>query len=260
MTCSKADPQPPVAKVVPHELEAHGDVRIDDYFWLRERENPEVISYLEAENAYMDAVMVDTAALQTELFDEIKGRIKQTDSSVPARDHGYLYYHRTEDGKEYKIHCRIKDEPGAEEEVLLDVNAIAEGTRVLFGGLDSGESRRPTRWSMPSTPSVGASTPSVQGSRDRGASGRRDPECHRGGRVVQRRKDPHLHQTGSARPCARIRSGATCWGPIRPTMSSMYQEDDETFSVYIDKTESDRFILIESDHTLTTEYRFHRRR
>ena len=83
MTCSKADPQPPVADVVPHELEAHGDVRVDDYFWLRERENPAVIAYLEAENAYMDAVTFETEQLQLELFEEIKGRIKQTDSSVP---------------------------------------------------------------------------------------------------------------------------------------------------------------------------------
>ena len=68
MTCSNDNPQPPAAKVIPHELEEHGDVRVDDYFWLRERENPEVISYLEAENAYMDGVMLSTAALQTELF------------------------------------------------------------------------------------------------------------------------------------------------------------------------------------------------
>ena len=127
MTCTKADPQPPAVEVLPHDLEAHGDVRVDNYYWLRERENPAVISYLEAENAYMDAVMLETEPLQAELFEEIKGRIKQTDSSVPAPDHGFLYYHRTEDGKEYKIFCRMMDEPGAEEEIILDVNALAEG-------------------------------------------------------------------------------------------------------------------------------------
>ena len=75
---------PPMAEVIPHELEMHSDVRIDNYFWLRERDNPEVISYLEAENAYLDGVMNDTAALQEQLFAEMKGRIKEDDSSVPS--------------------------------------------------------------------------------------------------------------------------------------------------------------------------------
>lgn len=109
---------------------ALGDERHDPYFWLREREAPEVMAYLEAENAYTDAQMAHTTALQEELFEEIKGRIKQDDSTVPARKGDWYYYARTEDGKQYPIHCRRAagpEGPTGEEQILLDVNVLAEG-------------------------------------------------------------------------------------------------------------------------------------
>jgi oligopeptidase B len=118
---------PPVAKTVPVQLEKHGDVRTDNYFWLNDRENPDVIAYLEAENAYTDAVLESTQGLQGTLFDEIKGRIKQTDESVPYQLDGYYYYTRFEDGKEYPVHCRKKGSLDAPEQVILDVNLLAEG-------------------------------------------------------------------------------------------------------------------------------------
>ena len=118
---------PPIAKVDPARLEKHGDVRTDNYYWLNERENPEVIAYLETENAYTDALMAHTEGLQAELCREIKGRIKQTDTTAPYRMGDYFYYTRFEDGKEYPIHCRKKETLDRPEEVLLDVNAMAEG-------------------------------------------------------------------------------------------------------------------------------------
>ncbi len=90
---------PPVAQAIPKKLKAHGHVRIDDYHWLNERENPQVIAYLEAENAYTAEVMAHTTELQEALFDEIKGRIKQTDLSVPFKEDDYFYYYKTEEGK-----------------------------------------------------------------------------------------------------------------------------------------------------------------
>ena len=126
----KVKPEPmaaPAAEKRPHELTAHGDVRVDDYYWLRERDNPDVTAYLEAENDYTESVMAHTEPLQERLFEEIKGRIKQTDSTAPSRRGEYLYYTRYEDGKEYPIHCRRRGSMEAEEEVLLDVNALAEG-------------------------------------------------------------------------------------------------------------------------------------
>ena len=95
-----------MAAARPHELETHGDVRVDEYYWLREREDPEVIAYLEAENEYLDGVMAHTEELQETLFEEIRGRIVEDDSSVPYRDGDYWYYTRYEEGKQYPIHCR----------------------------------------------------------------------------------------------------------------------------------------------------------
>jgi protease II len=101
-------------------------VRVDDYYWLRERDNPEVTAYLEAENAYVTERFGHTQAFQAELFDEIKGRIKQTDVSVPYREGTHFYYWRYEDGKEYRIYCRkpCEGDPG-DEQVILDVNDVA---------------------------------------------------------------------------------------------------------------------------------------
>src|SRR5438309_3574249 len=97
---------PPVAKKVPHTTEVHGTTLHDDYFWMRDKKNPEVISYLEAENAYTAAVMKPTEALQEKLYNELLARIKQTDQNVPYRMGGYLYYTRTEQGKQYATFAR----------------------------------------------------------------------------------------------------------------------------------------------------------
>ncbi len=122
---------PPAAKKVPRESILHGDTRVDDYFWLREKEDPEVIAYLEAENAYTEAAMAPTKALQESLYEEILGRIKETDLSVPYRKRGHYYYSRTEEGKQYAIHCRKTGSLDAPEEVTLDLNALAEGKAFL---------------------------------------------------------------------------------------------------------------------------------
>ncbi len=126
-TPATAQPVPPRAKIVPHRLQQHGHVRTDDYYWLREREDPEVIKYLEAENEYFGAVMAPTETLQEELYQEIRGRIKEADSSAPYRHDRYYYYTRWREGDQYPIHVRKKGSLEAPEEVLLDVNALAEG-------------------------------------------------------------------------------------------------------------------------------------
>jgi oligopeptidase B len=119
--------KPPKAKIVPKELTIHGDTRVDNYYWLNERDNPEVVAYLEAENAYTKAVMKPTDALQEKLYAEIVGRIKQADLSVPYRSEGYYYYTRFEEGKDYPVYCRKKGSLEGAEEILLDVNIMAQG-------------------------------------------------------------------------------------------------------------------------------------
>jgi oligopeptidase B len=123
--------QPPVAAKKPHPTRIHGYTLEDDYFWLRDKSNPEVIKYLEAENAYTESVMAPTEAFQDALYTEMLGRIKQTDLSVPTRIGDYLYYSRTQEGKQYSYMCRRKGGMSGPEEILLDLNALAEGHKFL---------------------------------------------------------------------------------------------------------------------------------
>jgi len=122
-----SSPAPPTAKRVPNVTEVNGHKLVDNYYWLRDKTNPEVKAYLESENAYTDAVMKPTEPLQKKLYDEMLGRIKETDVDVPYKKGDYFYYSRTEAGKQYPIRCRKKGTMDAPEEVLLDVNELAKG-------------------------------------------------------------------------------------------------------------------------------------
>jgi oligopeptidase B len=119
-------PAPPIAAKRPHTTRIHGYTLSDDYFWLRERSDPAVLQYLQAENAYTAAAMKPTEALQKTLYDEMLGRIEQTDRGVPYRQGAYEYYTRTEEGKQYPIYAR-KPTGSATEEILLDLNELARG-------------------------------------------------------------------------------------------------------------------------------------
>ncbi len=126
-TMREINAQPPVAKKVKKELTIHGDTRIDNYYWMNEREDPEVIAHLEAENAYTDKMMKHTEVFQKQLYEEMVARIKKTDESVPYKKNGYYYYSRTEGDAEYPLICRKKGSVDAEEEILLDIPKMAEG-------------------------------------------------------------------------------------------------------------------------------------
>ena len=126
--------KPPVAKKVPQTFTLHGDERVDEYGWLRDKKNAETIAYLDAENAYADAMMKPVEELQKKLYEEMLGRIKQTDMQVPYRKDGYLYYTRTVEGKQYPIYARKKGSAGAAEEILLDVNQLAVGKKFMSVG------------------------------------------------------------------------------------------------------------------------------
>jgi oligopeptidase B len=116
--------------MVPKVLEAHGERRVDNYFWLNDRNDPNVAAYLEAESAYAAAVMKPTLKLQTKLYEEMAGRLKPDDESLPIEDNGYFYYTRYEKGKEYPLYCRRKASRKAAEEVMLDVNVVAAGHKL----------------------------------------------------------------------------------------------------------------------------------
>jgi oligopeptidase B len=129
-----SEPKPPMAKKNAKTIDIHGEKLQDDYFWLRERSNPEVRAYLEAENEYADELLKRTVAFRERLYQEMLGRIKQTDLTVPYRMRGYFYYSRTETGKQYPIYCRKKGSVEAPEQVMLDLNEMARGEKFMAVG------------------------------------------------------------------------------------------------------------------------------
>jgi oligopeptidase B len=127
-------PQPPMAEKKPKTTNIHGTTLVDDFFWLREKTNPEVMAHLKAEDEYTTSVMKPTAALQEKLYNEMLSHIKQTDTNVPYRWGNYFYYTRTEEGKQYPIFCRKKGGLEAQEEVVLDENELAKGQKFMSIG------------------------------------------------------------------------------------------------------------------------------
>jgi len=126
--------QPPTARREPSPTTIHGHTLHDDYAWLRDKSSPEVLAHLRAENAYTDAMMLHTKDLQSDLYDEMLSHIKETDESVPYPDHGWLYWTRTLEGSQYPIYCRRAVGPHSPEEILLDVNKLAEGQPYMAVG------------------------------------------------------------------------------------------------------------------------------
>ncbi|MCB1184161.1 S9 family peptidase [bacterium] len=252
--CGGDRPEPPVARVEPHSMTIHGDTRVDDYYWLNQRDNPEVIAYLEAENAYLDAMMKDTATLQHTLFEEMKGRIKKDDSSVPYEKDGYWYYSRYVPGGEYALHCRRPGAMEAAEEVLLDGNAmgrdegyfslrgvsVSPDTKQLVYGVDTQGRRLYTlhfknlETGELAPERIPGSTGNVVWANDNQTVfyGRQDPETLRSYQIWR-------HAVGS--------------DPAGDTL--VYQEDDDTFSCYVRRSRSDRYLYIISDQTLSSEVR-----
>jgi oligopeptidase B len=123
--CSPPSSEVPMPEKKPHTLEIHDDVRVDDYYWLKDREDPKVVDWLNRQNAWTDKIMAPMAGLKASLFDEMKARIKEEDQSAPYQDGEYWYYYRYEEGHEYPVYCRKRGNLDAPEEILLDVNSIA---------------------------------------------------------------------------------------------------------------------------------------
>jgi len=250
-----SDVQPPVAAVKPMVLENHGIKRTDNYFWLRERENQEVIDYLNAENAYADSVLADIKPLEESLFEEIKGRIKQDDASVPYTDRGYVYYTRFEEGKQYPIYCRKKDEEGSTESVMLDVNKLAEGksfcsvsgvrispnNNLLAFGVDfTGRRKYNLRFKDLTTGKLlEDQVENVTG----GCVWANDSQT-----IFFTRKDP---QTLRAYLIVRHKIGTPATDDVE-----VFEEKDEEFSCGVGKSRSRKYIFIFSQQTLSTETRY----
>nr|WP_240339594.1 S9 family peptidase [Flavobacterium arcticum] len=245
---------PPTAAIKPKKLEKHGDVRIDNYYWLNEREDPEVIDYLNKENEYYEKMTEHTKAFREDLFTEMKSRIKEDDSSVPYYYNGYYYITRYEKGKDYPIYSRKKGNLDAKEEIMFDCNEMAKGHSYFqLGGLNVSEDNK---WVAFGVDTVSRRqytiqvknllTNEIQPVKIENTTGgstwandnktlfytRKDP-------VTLRSEKVYNHKLGTSTTDDKI----------------IYHEEDDTFSVFVYKEKSKKYLVIGSSSTLTTEFR-----
>ena len=245
----------PVAKIVPRQLEKHGDIRIDNYYWLKEREDREVIDYLKAENNYTQKKMVHTELLQTKLYHEIKGRIKQTDLSVPYKLDDYFYYYRYEEGKEYPIYNRKRDSLKNREEVMIDVNEIAEGQEFCSVRLQEVSSNQDILAFAVDT--VGRRKYTIHFKNLDTGEMINDRISDVTGNMAWANDNRTLFYTRQDRET--LRSYQVYRHILGTSVSKdklVYEEEDETFSIYVSKTKSKQYITIASIQTLSHEYRY----
>jgi oligopeptidase B len=244
-----------MAKKIPTRLEKHGHARVDNYYWLRERENADVVNYLSEENAYAAKEMAHTKEFEEKLFEEIKGRFKQTDMSVPYLRDNYYYYTRYDLGKEYPIYARKRGSLEQREEIMLDVNLLAEGHEFFSVGgtaVSSGqdllayavdvEGRRIHTTYLKDL-NTGELLPDILPNGAENLAWANDNKTlfyARQDKTTLRQHQIYRHVVGTD-----------------PAMDQLvYQEDDETFVVYVFKTKSKKFLMMVSAQTLSQEYRY----
>ena len=246
---------PPKAAKKPTTLEKHGDLRLDNYYWLNERDNQDVINYLEAENAYYNKMTAHTKEFQSALFQEMKSRIKEDDTSVPYKLNGYFYLTRYQLGKEYPIHARKRGALKAKEEILFNCNEMAEGhdffnlkgisvspdnTMAAFG-VDT-VSRRQYTIRIKNLKTGEIQSDVIENTTGSGVWAadnktlfytKKDPITLRADRIFK-------HKLGTSSEKDEL----------------VFHEQDETYNTFIYKTKSKKFLVIGSFSTLTSEFRF----
>lgn len=245
--------QPPIAKIIPHKLEKHGHVRIDNYYWLNDRENPEVIDYLNKENDYYIQSTAHTKDFQKELFEEMKARIKEDDESVPYLYNGYYYITRFEIGKDYPIHSRKKGSLDAKEEIMFDCNEMAkEHTYFNLNGISISEDNK---WVSFGVDTVSRRQYTIQiknletneilplkiENTTGGATWASDNNTlfySRKDEVTLRPDRIYKHKLGT--------------NPSEDVV--VYFEKDDTFNVSVYKSKSKKYLIISSESTLTSEF------
>ena len=246
---------PPVAEKVPFELEKHGDVRVDNYYWLNNREDQNVIDYLNAENAYYEEMTAHTKAFQEDLFQEMKSRIKEDDESVPYFKNGYYYITRFEKGKDYPIYSRKKGSLDAPEEILFDCNEMAEGHSYFnLGGLNVSPdnnlvafgvdyvSRRQYTIQVKNL-KTGEIYPEKITNTTGGSSWANDNKTlfyTRNNEVTLRSDKIYKHKLGESPESDQL----------------VYEEKDDTYNTFVYKEKSQKYLLIGSSSTVSDEYRY----
>lgn len=242
---------PPVARRVPKTVRWHGDTFVDDYFWLREKSDPEVAAYLEAENAYADAVMAPTGPFQERLYEEMLGRIQETDLTVPYREGEYWYYTRTEEGQQYPIYCRKHLSVDNPEQVMLDLNVLGEGQAYVgLGAFLVSDDGHLLAYSMDFT-GFRDYTLVIKDLR----TGELLPfEVERSGAVAWSRDSRTLFYTvddDAKRPYRVYRHEI---GSVEDAL--VYEEQDELFRVFVARSRSREVLFLGSASHTTTEWRY----
>jgi oligopeptidase B len=244
-------PQPPVAPVIEHRETRHGATVVDNYFWLREKSNPDVIKYLEAENAYTEAMTKDLKPFEAVLYDEMLGHIKQTDLSVPVRRGDYYYYSRTEEGKQYPIQCRKKGSLDAKEEVLLDLNELGKGKKFVgLGAFVVSDDQNLLAYTIDY---VGYRQFSLE-VKDLRSGATLPDTIERVDSVAWAADNRTLFLTTED---AVTKRANRAWRHTlgQKEFEPFYEEKDETFRIGVDKTRDKRYLLLASESTDTTEFR-----
>ena len=260
-SCKKEDMKdqkdlvPPKAEKIPKELKIHNDVRVDNYYWLNERENPKVIDYLNAENDYYDKLTNHTKKFQKDLFEEMKSRIKEDDESVPYKKNGYFYITRYETGLQYPIHTRKKSNLSGEEEIIIDVNKMAEEHEYYaLVGLNVSENNKIASFAVDTISrrqydlqfknlETGEIYPEVIKNTTGGSAWANDNKT-----IFYTKKDP-----------ITLRSDKIYRHVLGTDASEdvlIFEEKDDTFGTFVYKTKSKKYIIIGCFNTLSNEYRF----
>lgn len=244
----------PKAKVIPKSLEKHKDIRIDNYFWMNERENPEVIDYLNQENTYYNSMTAHTKDFQKDLFEEMKGRIKEDDQSVPYLYNGYYYITRFEIGQDYPIYSRKKGSLSANEEILFNCNDLAKGHSFFqLGGLSVSPDNKFATFGVDT---VGRRIYTIQiKNLETGEILSDKIENVTGGSVWANDNKTIFYTrqdkvTLRADKIFRHKLGTNSADDVL-----VFDEKDDTFNVSVSKEKSKKYIVIGSGSTLTTEYR-----
>jgi len=247
-------PPPPIARKQHTETLLHGTVLTDDYAWLRDKQNPEVTAYLEAENAYAEAVMAPLAGLRDDLYREMLSHVKQTDVSVPFREGAWWYYTRTEEGRQYAIHCRTHGSPNATEDtpeqVVLDGNALAEGHP--FFAIGATDISSDGRWLAYTTDTTGFRQYTLH-IKDLATGETLADEVERVGSVVWAADNRTLFYTVEDEEQKRQYQ---MWRGRAGQLSEaelVYQDDDERFNLDAGRTRDGKFLVMESASHITTE-------
>ena len=251
----KTTNQIPIAKKVPQELTIHNDVRIDNYYWLNDKNNPEVIDYLNAENAYTKQMTGHTQEFQKSLFEEMKGRIKEDDSSVPYKLNGYWYLTKYEAGRDYPIYVRKKKTLEAEEELLFDCNDMAKGLSYFnLGGISISPDNTLAAFS---TDTVSRRQYTIQIKNLITGEIYSDKILNTTGSATWANDDKTLFY--SMKDEVTLRSHKIFKHKLysdSKTDIEVFHETDESFNTFVYKSKSKKYLIIGSSSTLSSEYRF----